>query len=72
MFKQCYEQWKEEWIEVFGYEYVYYDYDYDYGYDYIYGKKMLEVILDYMLNIQWESLDSILVLKEEVEVLFKF
>lgn len=69
--KQRYEQWKEDRIEVPGHEHAHHDHDHDHGHDHTHGKKMPEATPDHMLNIQRESLDSILVLKEEAEALLK-
>ncbi|KGE86977.1 MAG: hypothetical protein ACE362_10795 [Phaeodactylibacter xiamenensis] len=68
--QQRYAQWKEERIEVPGHEHAHH-HDHDHDHDHTHGKKMPEATPDHMLNIQRESLDSILVLKEEAETLLK-
>jgi len=47
------------------------DHDHDPSHDHTHGKKMPEATPEHMLNIQRESLDSILVLKSEAEELLK-
>ena len=66
--KARYEQWKEERIEVPGHEH---HHDHDHGHDHTHGKKMPEATPDHMLNIQRESLESILTIKKEVEALLR-
>lgn len=66
--QQRYAQWKEERIEVPGHEHAH-DHDHDHSHDHTHGKKMPEATPEHMLNIQRESLDSILVLKQEAEAL---
>ncbi|NBC06949.1 MAG: hypothetical protein GVY26_07130 [Bacteroidetes bacterium] len=66
--QQRYAQWKEERIEVPGHEHAH-DHDHDHSHDHTHGKKMPEATPEHMLNIQRESLDSILVLRGEAEVL---
>ncbi|MEQ8703954.1 MAG: hypothetical protein RIC19_08530 [Phaeodactylibacter sp.] len=68
--QQRFERWKEERIEVPGHEHTH-DHDHDHGHGHTHGKKMPEATPEHMLNIQRESLDSILVLKGEAEVLVK-
>lgn len=60
--QQRFERWKKERIEVPGYKHAH---------EHDHGKKMSEAIPEHMLNIQRESLDSILVLKGEAEALLK-
>ncbi|NRA50102.1 MAG: hypothetical protein HRU12_13290 [Phaeodactylibacter sp.] len=61
-------QWKEERIEVPGHEH---HHDHDHDHDHTHGKKMPEATPDHMLNIQRESLESILTIKKEVEALLR-
>ena len=66
--QQRFERWKEERMEVPGHEHTH-DHDNGQGHDHTDGKKMPEATPEHMLNIQRESLDSILALKGEAEVL---
>ncbi|MCR9098752.1 MAG: hypothetical protein NXI25_02300 [bacterium] len=68
--QQRFAQWKEERIEVPGHEHAHH-HDHDHGHGHTHGKKMPEATPEHMLNIQRESLDSILVLKGAAEALFK-
>jgi DNA repair exonuclease SbcCD ATPase subunit len=68
--QQRFVQWKEERIEVPGHEHAHH-HDHDHGHGHTHGKKMPEATPEHMLNIQRESLDSILVLKGEAEALLK-
>jgi hypothetical protein len=68
--QQRFAQWKEERIEVPGHEHAHH-HGHDHGHGHTHGKKMPEATPEHMLNIQRESLDSILVLKGEAEALLK-
>lgn len=68
--QQRFERWKEERIEVPGHEHAHH-HDHDHGHGHTHGRKMPEATPEHMLNIQRESLDSILVLKGEAEALLK-
>lgn len=68
--QQRFERWKEERIEVPGHEHAHH-HDHDHGHGHTHGRKMPEATPEHMLNIQRESLDSILVLKGEAEGLLQ-
>jgi DNA repair exonuclease SbcCD ATPase subunit len=68
--QQRFAQWKEDRIEVPGHEHAHH-HGHDHGHGHTHGKKMPEATPEHMLNIQRESLDSILVLKGEAEALLK-